>query len=149
MRAMQWHVAIALAALGLLAADASDEAAKRDIEKWQGAWQAGSMENDGKPTPADQLKKIELNVKGTDYHFRNGSFNEHGSYKFHAAKNPKEIDIVVGDGADRGKVYLAIYQVDADKLIICLDAANKTRPKEFTGKAGSGCVLEVWQRMKP
>jgi len=149
MRAMNWHIAIALAALWSLAADASDEAAKRDIEKWQGAWQAVSMENDGKPMAADQLKKIELNVKGTDYHFRNGSFNEHGSYKFYAAKNPKELDIVAGDGADKGKVYLVIYKVEGDKLTICLDAANNTRPKKFTGQAGSGCVLEVWQRLKP
>jgi hypothetical protein len=37
MRAMKWHAAIALAALSLLAADSGDEAARRDIEKWQGA----------------------------------------------------------------------------------------------------------------
>lgn len=146
---MKWHAVIALTASCLLAADSSDEAARRDIEKWQGVWQAVSMENDGKPMPADQLKKIKLTVKGTDYHFQNGSFHEHGSYKFHAAKNPKELDIVVGDGADKGKVYLVIYQVDDEQLTICLESGNKNRPRECTGKAGSGCVLEVWRRVKP
>jgi uncharacterized protein (TIGR03067 family) len=146
---MKWHVAIALATSCLLGADASDESARQDIDQWQGAWQVVSMENDGKPTPADQLKKIKLTVTGTDYHFQNGGFNEHGKYIFHAAKNPKELDIVVGDGADKGKVYPAIYKVGADQLTICLESANKNRPQEFTGKAGSGCVLEVWRRVKP
>ncbi|MBI3838157.1 MAG: TIGR03067 domain-containing protein [Planctomycetia bacterium] len=146
---MRWHLATALVAGCLLAADSPDQVAKKDIEKWQGAWRAVSMENNGKLTPSDALEKIKLTVTGTDYHFQNGAFNEHGSYKFYAAKNPKELDIVVGEGADKGKIYLAIYQVDGDELTICLDSANKNRPREFTGKAGSGCVLEVWHRVKP
>jgi uncharacterized protein (TIGR03067 family) len=146
---MQWHVAIALSACCLLGADAPDEAARRDIEQWQGTWQAVSMESDGKSTPDDDLKKIKLTVTGTDYHFRNGAFSEHGRYKFEAAKSPKQLDIVVGDGADKGKVYLVIYQIDAERLTICLEKANRNRPREFTGKAGSGCVLEVWRRVKP
>jgi hypothetical protein len=33
-------------------------------------------------------------------------------------------------------------------MIQCMELANKNRPSEFTGKAGSGCALEVWQRQK-
>ena len=145
---MRWHVAMALACACCLAADSPDQAAKKDIEKWQGAWQAVSMENSGKHTPPDALEKIKLTVSGTDYHFQNGAFNEHGSYTFRAAKNPKELDISVGDGADKGKVYLVIYKIEGDELTVCLESANKNRPKEFTGKAGSGCTLEVWKRIK-
>ena len=46
-------------------------------------------------------------------------------------------------------VYSVIYKVEADELTICLESANKNRPKQFTGKSGSGCVLEVWRRVKP
>ena len=145
---MKWHVAMALLACCLLGADATDDASQRDIEKWQGDWQAVSMETDGKPTPADELNKIELTVTGTEYHFRSGAFSEHGKYVFRATKNPKELDIVVGDGADKGKVYLVIYKIDADRLTLCLEKDNKRRPEKFTGEAGSGCVLEVWQRAK-
>jgi uncharacterized protein (TIGR03067 family) len=146
---MGWHLATALVAGCLLAADSADQAAQRDIDKWQGAWQAISMEDNGQLTPPEALKKIKLTVTGTDYHFQNGAFNERGSYRFFATKNPKELDIVVGDGADKGKVYWVIYKVEADELTICLESANKNRPKQFTGKSGSGCVLEVWRRAKP
>lgn len=144
---MNWH--FTLAAICLLAADAPDEVTRQDIEKWQGTWHAVSMETNGKASTDEQLKNIKLTVKGTNYHFQNGAFSEHGSYQFHATKSPKEIDIVAGEGQDKGKVYLVIYQVDGDRLTLCLESANSKRPTEFTGKAGSGCVLEVWQRDKP
>jgi uncharacterized protein (TIGR03067 family) len=146
---MRWHFALILVAGSLLAADSPDLATKKDIEKWQGTWRAVSMEKDGKASPSESLEKIKLTVTNTDYHFQNGAFSEHGSYKFYASKSPKELDIVVGEGADKGKVYLVIYKVEGDELTICLESANKNRPKEFTGKAGSGCVLEVWQRVTP
>jgi hypothetical protein len=30
-----------------------------------------------------------------------------------------------------------------------MELSNAARPKAFTGKPGSGCALEVWQREKP
>ncbi len=146
---MKWHIAIALLAVGLLGADSNEDANQKDIQKWQGSWQATSMITDGKPMPAESAKKMHLTVSGTNYHFQNGSFNEHGSYRFNAAKSPAELDIVVGDGADKGKVYQVIYEVRGDRLTICLEKANKNRPKSFDAKAGTGNVLEVWERVKP
>ena len=108
-----------------------------------------SIEHDGKQTPAEKLKPIKLTVKGDKYHFQNGDFNEHGTYRFDPAQEPKALDIVVGEGKDKGKVYLVIYKVEGDELTICLESDNKHRPKQFTGKEGSGCVLEVWRREKP
>ena len=52
-------------------------------------------------------------------------------------------------GDEKGKVYLVIYKFDDGKMIQCMELSNKNRPHEFTGKAGSGCALEVWQRQKP
>lgn len=155
--ALHSHMCVAGAALCLLATAhavavaAHDKDARQDIAAWQGTWQAVSFLEDGKQKPAEELKKITLTVKETDYHFQNGNvnFSEHGSYTFRPSKNPQELDILVGDGADKGKVYLVIYKVVGDRLTICLQADNKARPREFTGQAGSGCVLEEWQRVKP
>lgn len=151
---MKCPLFLASVTIGLLAASsatAADEAARQDIAAWQGTWQAVLFLEDGKQKPAEDLKKITLTVKGTDYHFQNGNvnFSEHGSYTFRATKNPKELDILVGDGADKGKVYLAIYTVDADRMTICLRLDNQSRPREFIGKSGSGCVLEEWKRIQP
>ncbi len=150
---MHGKFALVLGAAALLihsVAPAADDANQKDIAAWQGTWRAVSFEADGKPTPADQLKRITLKVEGTNYHFQNGNvnFSEHGSYQFDAEQSPKALDIEVGDGPDKGKKYHVIYKVDGDWLTICLRIDNKGRPQEFTGKAGSGCVLEVWQRNK-
>ncbi|MEX0676569.1 MAG: TIGR03067 domain-containing protein [Pirellulales bacterium] len=147
MKAMKWFLAAALAAAFAVSAHADEKAVENEIAKWQGTWKAVSMEHDGKSTPPEKLKPIKLTVDGANYHFQNGDFNERGAYKFHPDQEPKALDIVVGEGPDKGKVYLVIYKVEGDRLTICLESANKNRPKQFTGKAGTGCVLEAWQRV--
>jgi uncharacterized protein (TIGR03067 family) len=145
---MKVLLAVALVAAWAASATA-DDPAEAEARKWQGTWKAVSFEHDGKQTPPEKLKPIQLTVKGHEYHFQNGDFSERGTYQFDPAANPKALDIVVGEGSDKGKVYLVIYKVEGDRLTICLQADNKHRPKEFTGKAGSGCVLEEWQRVEP
>lgn len=127
---------------------AADKVVDAEIAKWQGTWKAVAMEHDGKLTPPEELLPIKLTVEGANYHFQNGDFSERGTYKFDPKHEPKAIDIVVGEGPDKGKVYLVIYKVEGDRLTICLESANKNRPKQFSGKAGTGCVLEEWQRIK-
>ena len=141
-------LAAMLLAVCSFSAQAGDKAVDEEIAKWQGTWKAVSMEHDGKSTPPEKLQPIKLTVEGANYHFQNGEFSERGAYKFDPKHVPKTLDIVVGEGPDKGKVYLVIYKVEGDRLTICLESANKSRPKQFTGKADTGCVLEEWQRVK-
>lgn len=146
---MKWHLTILLLTGCLLAADTADEANKKDIAKWQGTWAPTSFIKDDQAAPANLLKNIKLTVKGTDYFFETDQFTERGSYKFNASANPKELDISVSEGPDKGKVYKVIYKVSDDEIVICLEADNKNRPKEFHAKAGTTNVLETWNRVKP
>jgi uncharacterized protein (TIGR03067 family) len=143
------HAAVFLLAVLLLAADSPEVANRKDIDRWQGTWRAISMTTDGKPADAAKLAPIKLTVRGTDYHFQNGDFSEHGTYRFDAAKDPKQLDIIVGDGKDKGKVHVTIYRFDGERITLALDGANKTRPGSFESKAGSGQIVEVWERVKP
>jgi uncharacterized protein (TIGR03067 family) len=140
-------LALAFAAVCGAAALAADKAVDDEIAKWQGTWKAVAFEHDGKQTPPEKLQPIKLTVTGANYHFQNGDFSERGTYKFQPDKDPKALDIVVGEGPDKGKVYLVIYKVEGDRLTICLESENNARPRQFTGKAGTGCVLEQWQRV--
>ena len=72
--------------------------------------------------------------------------SEPGLYKIDPTKDPKQLNIVITEGNDKGKVYLVIYKFEAGKMIQCMELDNKNRPSEFTGKAGSGCALEVWRK---
>ncbi len=121
--------------------------AKENLAHWQGTFELISIVDDGKTTADDSLKSRKLTVEGVNYHFENGAFHEHGSYKFDLTQQPKHLDIVVGDGPDKGKVYLAAFDADEKQVTICFEKKNEKRPAKLTGAAGSGMILEVWQRV--
>ncbi len=141
----RWAI-LCLMLVGLLGA--KDEAVEKDLVNFQGVWTVESMDLDGKPLPEENRKKIRLTITGENFSFDNGSGAEPGLYKIDPTKEPKELNIVITEGSDKGKVYLVIYKFEAGKMIQCMQLDNKSRPKEFTGKAGSGCALEVWRREK-
>jgi uncharacterized protein (TIGR03067 family) len=133
----------------LAGADAAFEAAKKqDLENFQGTWTVVSMELDGKPLPEEQRLKTRLTINGENFKFNNGGGDEPGLYQIDPTKNPKKLNIVITAGADKGKVYLVIFKFADGKMIQCMELDNKQGPREFTGKAGSGCALEVWRREK-
>ena len=147
---MKLHALIVLSLVFLLAAnDAKETAVKKDLQKLQGTWTVVSMEMDGKLMSADARQKIKLTLHGENYVFKNGGGGNAGLYKLDPTKDPKELDIVVAGGAENGKVYLVIYKIEGNTMTQCMELSNKNRPREFTGKAGSGCALEIWQRQKP
>ncbi len=147
---MKYRALALLCLVFLLGADGSKEAAiKKDLENFQGTWTLESMELNGKPLPENDRKKIRLNIQGENFVFDNGGGGEPGLYKIDPTQDPKTLNIVITEGNDKGKVYLVIYKFEDGKMIQCMELSNKNRPKEFTGKAGSGCALEVWQREKP
>ena len=148
---MKWYLAAGLTAVLAIGADAAkDEAIRKDLENFQGTWTVESMDLDGKPLAEEKRQKIKLVIKGEDFRFHNAEGgSEPGLYKIDPTKDPKELNIVISEGSDKGKVYLVIYKFENGKMIQCMELGNKARPKSFTGTAGSGCALEVWQRQKP
>jgi uncharacterized protein (TIGR03067 family) len=148
---MKWYLAAGLAAVLAVGADApKDEAIRKELESFQGTWTVESMELDGKPLPDDQRQKIKLVIQGEDFRFYNAEgTSEPGLYKIDPSKDPKELNIVITEGSDKGKIYLVIYKFEAGKMIQCMQLDNKARPNTFSGKAGSGCAYEVWTRHKP
>lgn len=146
---MQLHALTVLSLVFWMGADtAKDAAVKTDLENFQGTWTVVSMEMDGKPLAEDKRQKIKLSIKGENFTFDNGDGAEPGLYKIDPTKNPKELNIVITEGSDKGKVYLVIYKFEGGKMIQCMELSNKDRPRQFTGRASSGCALEVWQRQE-
>ena len=154
---MKSMIALALAAVCLMATNAVGDdgqdktgvRAKENLARWQGTFELISMVDNGKTTAGEPLKSRKLTVDGNKYHFQNGEFNEHGSYRFDLTQDPRHLDIIVGDGADKGKVYLAVFDATDQRVRICFEKKNKKRPAKMTGAKGSGAILEVWRKVSP
>jgi len=146
---MKLHAPVVLSLVFLLGADSAPDAVKKDLANFQGVWTVESMELNGKPLSEERRKKIKLTIKGENFTFDTGGDSHEGLYKIDPTKDPKELNIVITRGGEKGKVYLVIYKFEDGKMIQCMRQDNKSRPTTFTGAAGSGCDYEVWQRQKP
>ena len=136
-----------IAAVVLIASNARDDAANKDLAKFQGNWQLISMERDGKKTPQEDAKKITLTIQGDKFVLRKDAvIISEGTMTLDPTKKLKEIDETITTGPNKGKVFLAIYEIDDEHHKICFAAAGKERPTAFS--SGSGQLLQVWKRAR-
>ena len=95
-----------IAVVVLVAADAGDDAAKKDLEKFQGNWQLISAERDGKTTPQEDAKKITLTIQGNKFVLRKDAvIISEGKMTLDPTKKPKEIDETITTGPNKGEVF--------------------------------------------
>ncbi len=133
----------------LITTDANDDAAKKDLEKFQGNWTLISAEQNGEKTPQGEVKKLKLTIQANKFVLQKDSVViSEGTFSLDPAKKPKEINETVTTGPNKGKVFLAIYEIDDQHHKICFAAAGKERPTVFSSKPGSGHLLQVWKRDK-
>ena len=138
---------LVLFAAVLIAAHSGDDAAKKDLAKFQGNWTLISAERDGKKTPEEDAKKIKLTIQGNKFVLRkDGVVISEGTMTLDPSKKPKEVDETISTGPNKGKVFSAIYEIDDEHHKICFAAAGKERPTEFS--SGNGRLLQVWRREK-
>jgi uncharacterized protein (TIGR03067 family) len=119
-----------------------------DLAMLQGTWKPISMEMDGELLPSERIENTRLTIKGKEFTFDTGKDSHGGLYKIKPDEDPKQLDIEITRGDEKGKVYLVIYKFEDGKMIQCMEVSNAKRPSEFTGKAGSGNLYEVWERVK-
>lgn len=141
---MKLSLPLAVVAGLLLAADSpKDDAAKKDLEKLQGAWKlVARAEGEDNDTGARMV------IKANKYTFTNGDQSEEGTFKLDPGAKPAAIDLKIESGNDKSKAQVGIYKVEGDTWTVCLGLPGETeRPKEFAAKEGSS-LLFVFKRDK-
>jgi uncharacterized protein (TIGR03067 family) len=140
----------ALAAL-LSAADARDDAAKKELKKLEGTWVLVSGEV-GKKLSAEHVKKGKIVWKGAEVTVHTPHQSKEpikGTVKVDPTKSPREMSWVRRTGPHAARTMLAIYEFKGDdQYRVCFAPPGKARPRAFTTKAGSGHMLHVWKRLK-
>lgn len=129
----------------LIAAPARGDDPKADDKAIQGTWEVAEAELAGKMLP---LKDVTLTLDNGKYTLKAES-EDKGTYTMNPTKKPKEMDIKGTDGPNKGKTFLAIYELTEDTLKVCYDLSVKTRPTEFKTTAGTRQFLATYKRKKP
>ena len=137
---------VALVAFATFARPA-DDAAKAESKKFQGTWQLVSAVSDGKKTDKATVAKIRVVIAGDKHtvYFDGKAIAKEIPFVLDPSKKPKEVTDTLPDG----KQIKGIYELDGDRLKSCVAPVGRDRPKEFSGKEGTGHTLRVFERVEP
>jgi uncharacterized protein (TIGR03067 family) len=127
-----------LSVVVLLSTDkATDQAAKRELDKLQGTWSYVAFEMNGEKMPDDQLKKMSITYTGDKWTVKEEDrVVASGTQKLDPSKTPHEIDSPITEGDGKGITMLGIYEFKGDTFKVCFDPSGQSRPKSFTPKEG-------------
>jgi uncharacterized protein (TIGR03067 family) len=144
---------LALAVVVLVAADAKDDDAKKELKKLEGKWVMVSGEMDGKKVLDEHVKKSKITYTGAtvavETPHQSSETIKATIKKVDTTKTPHEMHWARDNGPGAGKTMMAIYEwMGPDQYRICFDPSGKEVPKEFKTKEGSGHILHVWKRVK-
>ena len=126
------------------------QAIKKDKGALQGTWKVIASESKGEKVPAEDIKDLFLIFRGEAILIREGGKTQDNfSFLLDPLKKIKEIDVTLKVGPQKGRVDRGIYEIDGDKLRICIQAnKDEARPREFMSRANSELWLVVLQRTK-
>ena len=119
-----------------------------DAKSLNGTWLPVTAELAGEKFPDEVRKTIKLVVDDDKYTVTVGKKPDRGTVKVDSSKKPKEMDIIGTDGPNKGKTFLAIYELDGDTLRVCYDLSGKARPTEFKTTAGTKLYLVEYKLQK-
>jgi uncharacterized protein (TIGR03067 family) len=138
-------LALTAGLLAGLAAAAPAPDKKEDKDAIQGTWTVVSGEEGGKPLP-DQLKSLKMTFKDDKFSYKSADDMKEAKYQIDSTKKPKQLTLTPSDGE---KPLEGIYELDGDKLKICINEPGGERPKDFSTKEGTRLVLFELKREKP
>ena len=143
---MKTHPCIFIAVILFTAAARSQDAAD-ERKLLQGTWLPTAAELSADPLDEATLKTLKLVIEGDKYAVTVGvSPFDKGTIRIDPAAKPKTMDIIGTEGANKGKTFLAIYELNGDTLRICYDLTGKVRPTEFKTKKGELLFLATYKR---
>lgn len=135
-------------AMILFAAAAWSQDAAGERKLLQGTWLPTAAELGENPFDEATLKSMKLVLDGDKYTVTVGKAIDKGTTKIDPAAKPKTMDIIGAEGPNKGKTFLAIYELKGDTLRVCYDLTGKARPSEFKTKKGELLFLATYKRAK-
>jgi len=130
---------------------AADKPAPTGGASHEGVWKPIAAVLGGTRLPDESLKAITLKITGANYEVtvEGEKDSDKGTCTLDTSTNPKRMTITSTEGPNRGKTFLAIYEMkDAGSLRVCYDLSGNEFPKEFKAPKGTSLYLVGYRRPK-
>lgn len=147
MARMQWLAMILTFSCACLAGGA-DKAAPA-AQKLDGIWKPIGAVLGGGRLPKEALDAITLKMNGNNYEVAVQGEKEpdQGTSTLDVTTTPKRMTIISTNGPNRGKTFLAIYEMKDDRsLRVCYDLSGTAFPKDFKAPKGTELYLVGYRR---
>jgi len=132
--------------LALGSAPAGDDVAKKDLQLFQGSWQAVFIQNvDGQRAPDEDVRATRLLVHGNEFTLMVKDVTVYGTFTIDPTKTPKAIDVTL-KGAKPGEKFLGVYQIDGEIRRSSFALPGNERPRAVRPSA-KGYVMLEWKRL--
>ncbi len=122
-----------------------------DAKDLQGTWRIVSLEANGESKAPGEFEGWKFVFEGDQaWHIKPEETGPKLRFKLDAARKPKTIDLIVQEGDDKGKVAPGIYELDRDRLRLCINIFGDPsyRPAEFKTQDRDGAGFAVLERVK-
>ena len=128
----------------------AEEESEKDLKKMAGDWVPVLMQLNGKKQPDKVTKAIRLTITGDKYNTVVGEEKDEGTLKLDATKTPREMDIIMSIGENKGKILPCIYELKGNELKVCYGLNGTGRPADFdAGKDGEGVIMLITYKRAP
>jgi uncharacterized protein (TIGR03067 family) len=113
----------------------------------EGDWRVAALEIDGTPVPAGAVSASRILIDGDRFRTESPEGNYDGIFRIDLAATPPHIDIEFVEGPEAGNTSYGLFDLDGNRLTLCLGLVGSPRPKGFVTTAGSGHALERLRRV--
>jgi uncharacterized protein (TIGR03067 family) len=149
---MRWSI-LAVVTIGLLGfTSVAQDKPKDDAQLIQGSWDWDPVVKQSDAPPVVVLERVVIKGDTVTFHYSMDikKFTTSAKFTLNPKASPKEIDFTPTDkdNANKGKVYLGLYEIKAGQLRICYRGPGATRPKSFTDTQ-DGTDLTTFIVLKP
>jgi uncharacterized protein (TIGR03067 family) len=112
----------------------------------EGEWRFERLQVDGNTMPAAALSASRLLIDGDRFRTESPEATYEGVFTIDVEASPARIDIEFIEGPEAGNWSYGIYELDGDRMTMCLGLTGASRPAAFKTSAGSGHALEHLRR---
>jgi len=112
----------------------------------EGEWRFESLQVDGNSVQRAMIDASKLGIDGDRFRMDSPEATYDGQFTIDLSQSPSWIDIRFVEGPEAGNSSHGIFELDGDRLTLCLGVVGASRPTSFATSEGSGHALEHLRR---